>query len=92
MLDSGCSMLGVDVAVIYYASTAIRMRNVRYLLASENVMWYNCFIRGKGRKAAKAQRFRGTEWERFKETKVQSGFISFFVPLCLKLSALADSS
>ena len=36
----------------YYASTAIKMRNVRYLLASENVMWYNCFIRGIGKALA----------------------------------------
>ena len=38
-------MLGVDVAVIYYACTTIKMRNVRYLVASKTVMWYNCFIK-----------------------------------------------
>jgi len=27
----------------YYASTTIRMRNIRYLDASKTVMWYNLF-------------------------------------------------
>jgi len=63
-------MLGVDVAVIYYACTAIRMRNVRYLVDSKTVMWYNCSIK--------------------KENIVL--YLCNYVPLYLKLSALADSS
>jgi hypothetical protein len=31
----------------YNASTAIKMRNVRYLVASKAVMWYNKFAKGE---------------------------------------------